>query len=141
MLYKFFKLYFVEQEKKWINVVYKTKEKIKYYKDLCRMIFQAREKNLNILEKLNDILVSNKMTEENLNNHKTIIKALLTVINQKREEMFIMNSKVEIAEKELNFWIYDFEKIKANRKLREEISKINVDKLLNNLKEEVKHKK
>jgi len=105
------------------------------------MIFQAREKNLNILEKLNDILVSNKMTEENLNNHKTIIKALLTVINQKREEMFIMNSKVEIAEKELNFWIYDFEKIKANRKLREEISKINVDKLLNNLKEEVKHKK
>lgn len=105
------------------------------------MIIQNKDNDTSILQKLNETLVSTKLTEENLNNHKFMIQTLLNVVNKKREEIFIMNSKVEIAEKELKFWIYDFDKIKSNKKLREEISKVQVDKLRNNLTEELKHKR
>lgn len=105
------------------------------------MIIQNKDNNINLLQKLNDVLVSTKMTEENLNEHKLMIQTLLNVINKKREEIFIMNSKVEIAEKELKFWIYDFDKLKTNKKIREELAKIQVDKLKHNLNEELKHKR
>lgn len=105
------------------------------------MIIQSKESNIEILEKLNETLVSTKMTEENLKNHKLLIHSLVNIINTKREEIFIMNSKVEIMEKELNFWIYGFEKIKANKRLRDDIKKIQVEKLRKNLEEELKHKR
>jgi len=105
------------------------------------MIIQNKDNDVGILQKLNDILVSTNITQENLNNHKLMIQTLLNVINKKREEIFIMTSKVEIAEKELKFWIYDFDKIKSNKKIRDQISKLQVDKLRNNLNEELKHKR
>ena len=105
------------------------------------MTIQNKDSDVSFLQKLNEVLVSTKMTEENLNNHKLIIQTLINVTNKKREEIFIMNSKVEIAEKELKFWIYDFDKIKTNKKIREELAKVHVDKLRNNLNEELKHKR
>ncbi len=104
------------------------------------MIIQTKEKNTEFLEKINSILISSKITEENLNNHKNLIQSLLIVINEKREEIIKMNCKVESAEKELKFWIYDFDNIKENKKIREDISKIQVDILSNNINQELKHK-
>lgn len=105
------------------------------------MIIQNKEKNIDILERLKDIIVSTKLTETNLTNHKNIIHSLINLINQKREDIYMMNSKVEIMEKELKFWIYDFDKIKTNKKLRDEMAKIQVETILNNLNDELKHKR
>jgi hypothetical protein len=105
------------------------------------MTVQNKDSDVSFLQKLNEVLVSTKMTQENLNNHKLMIQTLINVTNKIREEIFIMNSKVEIAEKELKFWIYDFDKIKTNKKIREELAKVHVDKLRNNLNEELKHKR
>jgi hypothetical protein len=144
LLYKFFKIYFIEQEKKWINIVEKVHKKIKYYKDLCKILISKESgptNNLKILETLNDVLFCNETSKENLDNHKKIIKELINILNQKREEILLVKNEVEIIEKEFKFWIHDFDNIKSNQKLREEISKINMENLRRNLDEELKHKR
>ena len=143
LLYKFFKIYYTEQEKNWLNVVEKLHKKIKYYKDLCKIVISkesSESKDINILEKLNNILFSNRVTPENLINHKEIIKELINLINQKRGEVFLMKTEVEIMEKEMTFWICDFATLKTNEKIREEILKVNVGLIRKNLDEELKHK-
>lgn len=144
LLYKFFNIYITEQDKKWIKIVEKVHKKIKYYKDLCKLVIShgtKESKNLNLLEKLNSILFSNILTIKNLNSHKEMIKELINIINEKRGEIFMMKSEVEIMEKEMKFWIHDFDTLKINTKLREDNSKIDLDVLRKNLDEELKHKK
>ena len=55
---------------------------------------------------------------DNLNNHKKLIKDLLNIINEKREEIYILESSIKTYEKELNFWVYDIDIIKVNVELR-----------------------
>jgi hypothetical protein len=144
LLYKFFKLYYIEQEKKWINIVEKVHKKIKYYRDLCKILISTESgptNELKILENLNDVLFCNDTTLKNLDNHKEIIKELINIINQKREEIILVKNEVEIIEKEFKFWIHDFENIKSNTKLREDVLKINMENLRKNLDEELKHKR
>ena len=62
LLYKFFKLYFAEQEKKWILMLNKLQEKIRYYKDLFKIIIQQKNKHIDKIEDINDVLFSNKIT-------------------------------------------------------------------------------
>lgn len=117
--------------------------KIKYYKDLCKIII-SKEKgpknDLKVLEKLNDVLFSSNLTLENLNVHKDIIKELISINNQKREEIFTIKTEKDIMEKELKFWIYDFDNIKSNNRLREEMSRISSFNIRRSLDEELKHK-
>jgi hypothetical protein len=65
LLYKFFKIYFVEQEKKWISAINKMKDKIRYYKELCKTIMQMKNNQIDKIEEINDILFTNKLTKGN----------------------------------------------------------------------------
>lgn len=141
LLYKFFKLYFVEQEKKWTIVVNKIKEKIHYYKDLCKTVIQQKNRHLDRIENINDVLFSHKLTKENLDDHKSLIRDLLQLVNEKREQIYLLQSTSEILEKEIKFWVYDYDMIKLNPKIREEFTRYNVDKIIKNVDEELKHKK
>lgn len=63
LLYKIFKLYFVEQEKKWIVVINKLKNKIKHYKDLCKVIIENKFKNLEKIDEIQKVLLNRKIVE------------------------------------------------------------------------------
>jgi hypothetical protein len=65
LLYKFFKIYFVEQEKKWTIAINKMKEKVKYYKELCKTIMQMKNQQIDKIEEINDILFTNKLSKGN----------------------------------------------------------------------------
>lgn len=141
LLYKFFKIYFVEQENKWIIAINKMKEKVKYYKELCKTIMQMKNQQIDKIEEINDILFTNKLSKENLNNHKILIHNLLKMNNEKREEIYLVSSQKEILEKELRFWVYDFDRIKLNTEIRNRMKEINLPKLVNNIHDELSHKR
>lgn len=141
MLYKVFKLYFVEQEKKWIKVIEKLKEKINYFKELCKTIIQQKNKHLSKIESINDTLFAKRVCAENLGNHKKLIHELLNVINEKRDQIYLLMSEKEILDKELNFWVYDFDKIKLCSQIRERMKQLQLEKLVKNIYEEFSHKK
>jgi hypothetical protein len=94
------------------------KEKVQYYKNLCKTILKQKNKHLEKIESINEVLFTNKLTTENLQTHKKLIQDLLCVINEKREEIYLMQSQVEIFEREINFWVYDFDSIKINPDIR-----------------------
>ena len=102
------------------------KEKIQYYKQLCKTIVHLKNNQLNIkIEEINEILFTNRLTKgikifssENLDNHKGLIHDLLNLNSEKREEIYLIEAQKEILEKELKFWVYDFDKIKLSTELR-----------------------
>ena len=63
LLYKFFKIYFVEQEKKWVIAINIMKDKISYYKDLCKTIIQHKNMHIEKIEEINDVLFTNKLSK------------------------------------------------------------------------------
>ena len=62
LLYKFFKLYFAEQEKKWTIVVSKLKDRIKNYKEICETFVKQNDKMVENVEYIDEILFSEKLT-------------------------------------------------------------------------------
>jgi hypothetical protein len=140
LLYKFFKIYFTEQEKKWLIVIERFKNKVKYYKELCKLLIQQKNKHLDRIEDVAEVLAKNRVTQENLQLHKNMIHDLLKIINEKRDEIYLKQSKIEILEKEMNFWLHDFEFIKLDQTLRDKIKEIDVQKIAKNVKEELSHK-
>ena len=118
MLYKFFKLYFIEQEKKWVSEIEKMREKIQNYKNLIKLIFQQKTKHIDKVEAINEVLFSQKLTNENLQLHKKLIQDLLSLINEKREELYLKQSELEILDKDIKFWIYDYDNLKINAEIR-----------------------
>jgi hypothetical protein len=140
LLYKVFKMFFAEQERKWANLTSKIKEKIDYYKDLCKTILETKERRENKLEKLNDILFQKNLTETNLNNHKTIIYNFIDLLNEKREDIYLHRSNMEIMTRELNLFVHGFELIKLDKNIREKIREIDWVNLYNNISKELSHK-
>jgi hypothetical protein len=134
-------LYFLEQEKKWIFIINKIKQKISYYKELCKTIIQQEHNYIKKIEDVNDVLFANKVSKENLNAHKKLISELLAVINEKRDQIYLCNSEKDIMERECKFWITDFDKVKLCKITREKIKEINIEKLKKNITEEFSHKK
>lgn len=116
------------------------KEKINYFKELTKTVIQQKNKHLRKIEKINDILFANKVSYENLQDHKVLIQDLLNVVNEKRDEIYLLTSEKEIMEKELKFWIHDFDKIKINNRLREKVKELNVEQIVKNISEEMSHK-
>ena len=140
LLYKFFVNFFAEQDKKWIYVVSKMKERVKFYKNLAKTILQQKHKNIEHIEDLNNVFFANKVTKENLQYHKNVISELLRLVNEKREMIYQLEAKISILEHELNFWVYDFENIKLDKRVREKRESMNVDDMIYNINEEMKHK-
>jgi len=96
----------------------KNDEKVAYYKEFCQQIFTITNSGLSSIEFINDVLHKFTLSEKNLNDHKTIIKDLLSNINSRKEEIYVYQSENEILKKELNFWVYDFEHIKNSLVVR-----------------------
>jgi len=140
LLYRVFKLFFVEQEKKWTVITNHMKEKIHYYKELAKTVIQQKNKHIGKLETINDVLFSNKVSIENLQNHKNLIKDLLNVINEKRDQIYLLTSENEILNKELSFWVYDFENLKLDNSIREKLKELNMPKMVQNVNDEMSHK-
>jgi hypothetical protein len=118
LLYKFFKLYFIEQEKKWVSEIEKMRIKIQNYKNLIKLIFQQKTKHIEKVDTINEILFSHKLTTENLLQHKKLIQDLLSLTNEKREELYLKQSELEILEKDIRFWISEYDNIKINAEVR-----------------------
>ena len=140
LLYKFFTNFFVEQDKKWIYVVSKMKEKVKIYKNLCKAILTQKNKNVDKIEDMNNVLFSNKVTKDNLEQHKSVISELLRLVNEKREEIYQLEAKMSIMQHELQFWVHDFDNIKLDNNIREKRKQLNIEEMLENIKDEMKHK-
>jgi hypothetical protein len=140
LIFKIFKIYFVEIEKKWISLTTKLKDKIIYYKNLCQTILQQKNKSILKIENISDVLFANKLTKENLDDHKKLIQDLLQLINEKRDEMYLIQAQLNIANKELEYWIYDYQNIKINPKLRERMKDCNINQIIQNVNEEMTHK-
>lgn len=140
LLYRVFKMFFAEQERKWANLTFKIREKIGYYKDLCKTLIENRNKQNTKLDKINDILFAKKLSEENLNDHKTLIHNLINLLNEKRDQAYLLKTDIDIMNKELKCFVYGFEKIKLDEKIREKIKEIDVQQLTTNINEEMSHK-
>jgi len=141
LLYRVFKMFFAEQERKWANLTFKIREKIGYYKDLCKTLIENKNNKNTKLDKLNDILFARKLSEENLNDHKILIYNLINLLNEKRDQAYLFKTDIDIMNKELNFFVYGFDQLKLDTKIREKIKEVDIQKLITNIKEEMSHKK
>ena len=140
LLYKFFKYYFLEQDKKWIIQLKEMKSKVKYYKTLAKIIIQQKNKHLKHIEEISEVLVSNRPTAENLKKHKELIQKLIAVVNEKRDEIYILNSEISTLKKEINFWIFDFDGLKVDKELREKLATLNKEKIIKSINREIGHR-
>ena len=78
---------------------------------------------------------------QNLMAHKKLIQDLLNIVNEKRDTIYLLQSENEILSKELNFWVYDFEKLKLDNTIRQQLKDLNTQKMANNVSDEMSHKK
>ena len=141
MLFTFFKVYFAEQEVKFSSILTKLYDKIKFYKDLCKLVIQQKHKYLERIEEISDTLVSQRITFENLSSHKKLIQDLLNIINEKREEIYILQADNEILKRELSLYLIKFDTLKLDNEIRAKLKNIDKDSILKNIREELKHKK
>lgn len=133
-------MFFAEQERKWANLTYKIKEKIGYYKELCKTLIETKNNDNTKVDKINDILFSRRVTEQNLNDHKELIYNLIHLLNEKRDNTYLLKSDIDILNKELNYFVFGFDKIKLDPKIRDKIKEIDPQELLKNINEELAHK-
>lgn len=141
LIFLFFKLYFAEQESKFSRVIAKLYDKIKFYKDLCKLIVQQKNKHLDKMEEISDVLVSQRVTYENLSNHKRLIQDLLQIINEKREEIYLLKADIEIMTRELNIFLIEFDQLKLDNDCRKKLREVDRKEIVRNIREEMKHKK
>jgi len=116
------------------------KDKINYLKELCKTIIQQKNKHLTKIEKINDVLFANKISLQNLQNHKILIQELLNVVNEKRDQIYLLTAEKENLEKDLNLWVYGFDKLKAHRRIKEKLLELDIPNMIKNVKEEMGHK-
>jgi len=95
LLYKCFKLYFIEQEKRYIDSLKFLKERAKTFKDFCKLILQYNSKNMESMDVMNEILMDKTVSSINLEKHKELIIHLLGIIKSKKEELYLLTTEVE----------------------------------------------
>jgi len=117
LLFKAFKMYFTQQEKRNIFEKNKILDKVNYYRELTNTLISKHPK-IPTLETINNILFAKKLSVENLNNHKELVENLLFVNNQKTDEIYLLTSEIEILSKELRYWIHDYDHIKHSKDLK-----------------------
>ena len=133
-------MFFAEQERKWANLTIQLKEKNEYYKELCKTIFDYKDEKENKLIKLNDILFSKNLTENNLKDHKILIGNFIDLLNSKREEVYLTRSEIDIMKKELSLFVHGFDILKLDKTIRDKIRDIDWKALYNNISKEMSHK-
>ena len=141
MFYRFFKIFFAEKEKEFQEKIFRNHERIKFIKNLCKQILKSNNKYVANMEEISDIIFRNKLSQENLAKHKELINNLLSVINEKREEHYLLQSKIDISEKELRTWVYDIDKIKILPAMQERLKNINLKEIVDNIYNELAHRK
>jgi hypothetical protein len=141
LLYKCFKIYFVEQEKKWLGIVNKLKEKASYYRELCKIIIQQKNEHVKKVEDISEVLLSQAITKENLENHKKLINELLLVNNEKRDKIYLLKKDISVLTNELQLWIYDYENVKLNKNVYDSLKNLKIENIIKNVNEELKYKK
>jgi hypothetical protein len=141
LLFTFFKVYFAEQEVKFSSILSKLYDKIKFYKDLCKLVIQQKHKSLARIEEISETLVSQRITFENLSTHKKLIQDLLNIINEKREEIYILQADNEILRRELSLYLIKFDTLKFNNNIRNQLKSIDKESIIKNIREELKHRK
>jgi len=96
----------------------KNVRKINFYKELCVTILAQKHHHITDIESIYTILFTKRLNEKNLKDHKDLISNLLHVLQEKNEEIYLLKSENEILNKELNYWIYGYDKLKHNKELR-----------------------
>ena len=140
LLFKAFKLFFVQQEKRNMFEKNKIIDKINYYKELCKTLVSKNPKIPN-MDTINDILCARKLSAENLNRHKDLIEIVMHVNREKTNEIYLLTSEIEILTKELRYWIYDYDKVKHCKELKKIKDSIIIEILETNIETELGHKK
>ena len=64
-LYKFFKYYFAEQEKRFIDELKIIKDKLTTYKDLCKTILSQNNSKEISIDSVNAVLIDKRVTLSN----------------------------------------------------------------------------
>lgn len=116
------------------------KEKINYFKELSKTVIQQKNKHLQKIERINDTLFANKVSFQNLQDHKLLIQDLLNVVNEKRDQIYLLTAEKENLERELKFWVYNIDKLKTNKRMRDKIKELEIPKMLTNIRNEMSHK-
>ena len=101
------------------------KEKMKYFKNLTKAILQSKNSQVFNINHINEVLLSLRVTSENLEQHKEAIRFLLDMNNEKRRNIYELKTQIQIQDKEINFWIVDYPLIKNDLKIRDKIEKLN----------------
>lgn len=143
LLYKVFKKYFIETEKKTLLEKEKLTRKLEYYRRFIQFILDKEKSYFTDIDAINDILSSYKLSKANLTNHKKITKTLFKLLNKQREKIYLLQADVEIKEKELNTYIYDWSNIKHDKNVRKRINEINMKSkdIISEINEEMNFKK
>jgi len=122
LLYKAFKEYFILLEANHTTEKERYHKKIEFYKELCKTILSQEQDTLSDIDIINDVLFSNVRTEKNLSDHKDLIRKLLKMVQDKSDEIYLLTSEIEILQKELRYWIFDYEALKHNKVIRVNIT-------------------
>jgi len=142
LLYKIFKSYYAEIETKWVKgMTKKLTEKIEYYREFCMRIIAMKSTDISSIEKIQDVMLSHKLTKESLEAHKHIIAQLLNEINSKKEQIYLFTSENEILKKELRFFLWDYESLKLSKEFRENMKNIQINKIIETIQSELGERK
>lgn len=68
LLYKTFKLYFVETEKRWIEISKRLKDKITKYREISEIVLKQKYRNIEKIDEINSILLG-----KNINQGKIVV--------------------------------------------------------------------
>ena len=141
LLYRLFKIQFVETEKKWLHIMKEEREKIHFYRDLCKMIIFDHNKENESIAAVTDVIFNNQISFENLERHKKLINYLMRTNNEKKNEIYMLRSKVKTLESELTFWLYGYDDFKNDLETRDMYSSIDTEGIKRNIEKEFSHKK
>ena len=114
LLYKCFKLYFVEQEKRNIESLKFLKDKLIAFKEFTKSILDNSTFTMENLDSINEKLLDKSITNsnyfefllinlENLESHKNLIRHLLGVIKGKKEELYLYKTEIDTR---VNIYLY-----------------------------------
>jgi len=142
LLYKVLKFYFIEQERKNLLEREKLNKKIHYHKRFLDFILNEKDcVYFEDVDKINDVMSSQRVSQKTLTDHKTIVKTLFKHLNAQREQIYVLQSEVEIRDKELNTWIYDWQKLRRNPNFRRKLETLDISGIISEVHTEMSHKK
>lgn len=140
LLFKVFKMYFVELNKKLMNVIDHFKAKNEYYRELCRGIIKERTPDLINIDLISSTLLNTDVSVDNLQKHKDAINALLSNVKRYQDNYINIKSQMGIETSFCRKWIYGYDKLKNSYNLHQAINTIGIAAIADFIFNEVKSK-